>query len=383
MRWKATLLMLVTGCVVGCGSSTTVREPPAEASNDWQPGQIEDARDAPQEKIDAWKSRFGRERPIVALLGHNASTELADYITPHGVLARADVAEVVSVSTGASLITTQPLKIEAQLNTKQFDDRYAEGADYVIVPAIFQGNDEPDLLEWISDQAGKGATLVSICLGAHVVANTGLMDGHRATSHFSSEDKRAQIYPQVRWQKNTRWVADGKIVSSAGISAAIPISIALVEAIAGHERAAAVAQELGVTSWSSKHDSDVFRARPDEERPNMDASTKITLGIPLTEGMDEIALGLTADAYNLSNLVKVQAIAGTLDPVTTLSGLRIVPERTVSGPEQVDRVLPYVEVKPALHALDVALQTISDDYGRAASCNAAFTMEHPSYEMCP
>jgi transcriptional regulator GlxA family with amidase domain len=249
----------------------------------------------------------------------------------------------------------------------------------VIVPAIFEGPDDPELLDWITGQAAKGATIVSICLGAHVVANTGLMDGHRATSHFSSEERRAQTYPDVRWQKNTRWVADGKIVSSAGISAAVPISIALVEAIAGRDRASAVASALGVESWTSKHNSDAFEARPGEMSS---AEPGMTLGIPLREGMDEISLGLTADAYMHSQQVAVRALASALEPVTTLSGLRVVPDLTESSSVKVDRVLSYVDVKPATHALDVALGDIADDYGRAASCRAARMMEHPSYERC-
>jgi transcriptional regulator GlxA family with amidase domain len=94
----------------------------------------------------------------------------------------------------------------------------------VIEPAI-NNSDDPKLLGWITSQAGKGATTVSICDGALVVAKTGLMRGHRATGHWATQSLRREKFPDTTWQTNIRYVADGKIVSSAGVSASIPIPL--------------------------------------------------------------------------------------------------------------------------------------------------------------
>jgi putative intracellular protease/amidase len=348
----------------------------------WIPGEVEDARAAPEEKIDVWKPRAGRTRPVIAVLAQNAGVELADYVTPFGVLAQSKVADVLSVSTEPGIVNMRPLQVEAQLTLDSFDGMHPEGADYVVVPAVRDPKD-PRLLGFVRAQSQKGATIVSICLGALAVANTGLMDGRRVTSHWGSEGVRAMQFPNVRWQKNTRWVADGTIVSSAGISAAVPVSIALVEAIGGRERAASVAKQLGVSEWSSKHESDAFQLRPGEQPPSMEPITATSsVGIPIRDGIDEIALALTADAYNHARQVAVHAVAATLQPVITVSGLRVIPERTLSGTNGVDRLLPAPEVVPATHALDVALRAIEAEYGRSASCTAARTMEHPSYARC-
>jgi transcriptional regulator GlxA family with amidase domain len=79
-------------------------------------------------------------------------------------------------------------------------------------------------------RAEKGATTVSICNGSLVLANDCLTDGHQATGRWSKHGLRVAKFPDTHWLKNTRYVADGKIVSSAGITAALPFSIALVEA---------------------------------------------------------------------------------------------------------------------------------------------------------
>ena len=193
------------------------------------------------EKIAPYRARFGRSRPIVAIIGENGGTELTDFVIPFGVLSRAAVADVIAVATLPGVVKMFPaLQIHPQATIRQFDLRFPDGADYLIVPAIMNAN-EPALLAWVAAQGNKGGTVVSICNGAMVVVNSGLMKGHRATAHWASEEMRAAKYPDVHWEKNIRYVADGRIVSSAGISASIPISIALVEAIAGHDKAVALA----------------------------------------------------------------------------------------------------------------------------------------------
>jgi hypothetical protein len=72
-----------------------------------------------------------------------------------------------------------------------------------------------------------------------------------------------------------------------------------------------------------------------------------------------------------------------LELVTTLGGLQLSPVGTRSDAEQVDPILPYEEIKPATHALEVALRAIASEYGQPAACVAARSMEHPSYAECP
>ena len=130
----------------------------------------------------------------------------------------------------------------------------------MFVPAVMK-NDDPTLIAWVTSQAAKGATIVSICNGSLVLANAGLTRGHRATGHWSTFEFRVGKFPDTRWLKNKRYVADGKIVSSAGITAALPTSLALVEAIAGTERAASLAERFGVSDWGQSTTATFFTSR--------------------------------------------------------------------------------------------------------------------------
>lgn len=93
------------------------------------------------------------------------------------------MADVLSVATLPGILKLRPaVQVHPQATTTGFDELHPDGADYVVVPAVNKADDAV-LLAWITAQAAKVATIVSICDGALVVANTGLMRGHRATGH--------------------------------------------------------------------------------------------------------------------------------------------------------------------------------------------------------
>src|SRR6476469_347079 len=214
-----------------------------------------------EERVQPYRPRFGRTRPVIAVIGENGGTELTDFVIPYALLSQSGVAQVVSVGINPGVLTMRPaLRIQPAATAAQFDARFPDGADYVIVPAMVR-RDNPAVLNWLRSQVSKGATLVSICDGALVAANAGLLRGHRATAHWATLNYRRSTYPDVRWIENSRFVADGKVVSSAGVSAALPTSLALVEAIAGHGRALAVGRSVGVTNWTSAHNSRVFEPK--------------------------------------------------------------------------------------------------------------------------
>ena len=127
----------------------------------------------PEEEINATVLALKppkRERPLVAIIGINDATETTDYLMPYGILRRADVADVVTLSTGPGPVMLFPaLRVEPDATITDFDTQYPQGADYVIVPAMSR-DDDPVALEWIRSQADKGATIIGVCVGAKVVA---------------------------------------------------------------------------------------------------------------------------------------------------------------------------------------------------------------------
>jgi putative intracellular protease/amidase len=317
-------------------------------------------------------------------VGVNSGTELTDYVIPYGVLRQADIADVVAVSTAAGPMTMRPaLRVQAEATIAEFDARFPDGADYVVVPAVVQRQD-PALLGWVRAQALKGSTLVSICDGALVLAASGVLDGHRATAHWATDGYRRKTYPQVRWTEDRRYVADGRVLSSAGISAAIPTSLALIEALAGRERAAQTAAEIGAPDWSPVHDSRSFHPQFGRNLSAFVATQYLngwfhrpqTIGIPVSAGTDEIALALAADAYTRSGRARVFAVGSGGTSIETRHGLVILPDRTETGPDGL--TVEIAADKPAL-TLDRVLADIARRYGRQTAYGVALDLEYPAF----
>src|SRR5262245_48419101 len=187
-----------------------------------------------------------RQRPLIAIVGINDSSETTDYLMPYGILRRADVADVLTLATAPGPVTLFPvLKVEPDATTAEFDAEHPDGADYVIVPAMSR-DDDPAVLQWIRSQAAKGAIVVGICAGAKVVASTGLLDGKRGTTHWYYLKEMSKEHPAIRYVRDRRIVVDRGVATTTGISASMPMSLMLIEAIAGRDKADAVGREIGL-----------------------------------------------------------------------------------------------------------------------------------------
>ena len=344
-------------------------------------------------QVAPYQARFGRARPVVAVVGANTGTELSDYVVPYAILAQSGAADVLALATGPGPMLLSPsLRIAPHATLTRFDQRFPEGADYVIVPAMAEPGDAA-LVEWIGAQAAKGATIVSICDGALVAARAGVFRGRRATGHWATRARREREFPDTTWLTNVRYVADGKAVSSAGISAAIPASLALVEAIAGRARADAVAAAIGAAGWSDRHDSARFSISAGMlatfARNKLFNSVE-ALAIPLEAGVDELALALATDALARTRrarayLVGKAGVAGTAgaagadsEPVRSRHGLDILPAPSATLAGLRLRSMPLAELTSAHAApLESILLRIEQRYGRASAKLAADEMEYP------
>jgi putative intracellular protease/amidase len=336
----------------------------------------------PDSALPRYKARFSRPRAVVAVVGYNAATEVTDYVVPYGILAESGVAEVVALATGEGAIQMSPaLRFQAQATTKQFDARFPQGADYVIVPNVYDGESDVGLLDWIRSQAARGAIIVGICDGVPTVANAGLLKGRRATGHWRTIDGLERRHPGTQWLRNTRYVADGNVITTSGVSASIPVSVALVEAIGGRAQADKVARFLGIKDWSPVHNSEQFK---------LEAGSVLTvltnkalfwrheaLGLEVDHGVDEISVALIADAYARTRRSSALAVARSGQPVLTRRGLLLIPDTVSNGPDRPNRMLPLFEGLPPAQALDRALEDISRSYGPATADFVALTMEYP------
>jgi transcriptional regulator GlxA family with amidase domain len=118
--------------------------------------------------------------------------------------------------------------------------------DVLIVP----GGDEraergrADLVEWLQTQATQVELLASVCTGAFLLAGAGLLDGRTVTTHWEDVPELAAAFPALTVVDTGRWIDDGDILTSAGISAGIDMSLHLVARLAGDKLAMATALQM-------------------------------------------------------------------------------------------------------------------------------------------
>jgi putative intracellular protease/amidase len=321
-----------------------------------------------------------RQRPLIAILGVNDGTEVTDYLMPYGILRRAGVADVMALGTGPGPVALYPaLKVEPQATVAEFDARHPDGADHVIVPAMHR-DDDPAVLQWIRSQAAKGAAIIGVCAGAKIVAEAGLLDGKRATTHWYYLKDLRERHPTIRHVADRRLVVDEGIATTTGITASMPMALTLIEAIAGREKAEAVARDLGLAQWDARHDSEAFTFT----RPF--ALTAIgnrlafwsheQLGIQLVPGIDEVSLALVADAWSRTYRSRAVTFAGMADALQTRNGIRIIPDQVATG-WPAERLLPAAGGLQPARALDRALQGIAARYGMRTAEFVAMQLEYP------
>ena len=318
-----------------------------------------------------------RARPVIAVIAQNDGTETTDFVVPYAVLAASRAADVFAVAPEDRAIKLTPaLAISPQLTIAAFDQRYPDGADYVIVPKIDNTADAA-VVSWLQQQAGKGTLIVGICSGVKTVGAAGLLDKRAATGHWFDIEGLQKAHPTMRWVRDRRYVVDRGVMTTTGVSASLPASLALVEAFAGRERAAALAAELGEDNWDERHNSDAFYLDATSKQValrNRAAGAMDLYAVPVASGVDDIALAFTADAWSRSFRSKALAVASTQGPITTRYGLELLPDATGSVPGAT--VLPAPAAVTTGKALPTTLLAIAKRYGDDTAAFIALQLEY-------
>lgn len=120
--------------------------------------------------------------------------------------------------------------------------------DLLLIPGgvVTAELERPEVIAWIAKASAAASLTASVCTGAFLLARAGLLDGRRVTTHWEDIDDLRAMFPSLDVLDGPRWVDEGDIVTSAGISAGIDMSLHLVERFAGRELALRTARQMDV-----------------------------------------------------------------------------------------------------------------------------------------
>jgi transcriptional regulator GlxA family with amidase domain len=122
----------------------------------------------------------------------------------------------------------------------------APAADVLLIPGgVVDGVlADAQQMAQLRAQAERAALVASVCTGAFILADAGLLHAAPCTTHWEDVEDLRQRHPHLQLQPQARWVDNGRIVTSAGISAGMDMSLHLVERLAGRELALATARQM-------------------------------------------------------------------------------------------------------------------------------------------
>jgi transcriptional regulator GlxA family with amidase domain len=129
--------------------------------------------------------------------------------------------------------------------TPDIDLRAAPRPHTIVVPGgLGTRKPHPELVEWLRTNADQAKRVVSICSGAFLLAEAGLLAGRRATTHWSVCAELAAGYPDIEVDPEPIFVRDGKVSTSAGVTSGIDLALAIVEEDLGRDVALTIARHL-------------------------------------------------------------------------------------------------------------------------------------------
>ena len=178
------------------------------------------------------------------LLGSEGANA-ADVLAPYEVLAATGAFNLYTVAPQRQPVPlTGNLDLVPDLSLGQLDQRLPTGPEVIVVPQLSEvaaglPPSVAPVIAWLQRQRAQGdPLLVSVCVGAQVLAEAGLLDGRPATSHWLGLIGLRRDYPQVRWTDGVTYVDDGDLITTAGVLSGVDGALRVVERMVGPAAAA-------------------------------------------------------------------------------------------------------------------------------------------------
>lgn len=321
-------------------------------------------------------------RPTAVFLIGNHGTEISDLLPPFAAIAASGAFDVVTVAPTRlpsplldANIRPTGLAILPDLALNAFDALYPEPPDLVVVPYIpaFDQEDRA-LVEWLRRRAWPETVILTICAGTTLAAETGLMQGLNATSHFRFLDGLRARHPGVQWQEGTRYVVDGRFITSGALFAGIDAALAAVNRIVGEDATLRAADAI-LADAAAAAEPRALSPSPRTLRSRLHEAFGVQageIGLRIVDGADEMMVAAVADMLGVSVRSSIRSFAPDRGPYRTRFGLTLVPELVGVDPSGFSTVFESLPIdQRQTPAFDLVLDWIAIGHGTYPAQRAA------------
>ncbi len=128
-------------------------------------------------------------------------------------------------------------------------------ADILVIPGgigVRSAVNRAPLVDWLRERAAAAEITTSVCTGSFLLAQAGLLEGRAATTHWGSTQRMRDTFPGMDVRERTRWVDEGAVVSSAGVSAGIDMALHIVRRLHGAQAARTTARWIEYDHWNDE-----------------------------------------------------------------------------------------------------------------------------------
>jgi putative intracellular protease/amidase len=289
-------------------------------------------------------------KPTAVIVAANSGTEGSDFLAPYEVIATSGAFNLYAVAPERRITHLFPgrqalrgVDFVPHYAMAEYDRAIGADPDLIVIPFLpnTQAPEYQQILGWVRTHAGPQTILLSICAGATNLADTGLLSGRSATTHHLTFSVMEQQHPDVRLVRGVRYVEDGNIITSAGITAGVDATLFTLKRMLGREAALDVAEQLNYPH--TRFLDDPAYAPPVAGTPSMLLSGfqlgDSQLGVALYPGIGEIALGSVIDTYPHQGTVTVNTVAPERAIVRSRNGLALIPRWSFADAPRLDRIV--------------------------------------------
>ncbi|QOS80416.1 DJ-1/PfpI family protein [Paenibacillus sp. JNUCC31] len=313
--------------------------------------------------------KYDASKPTVAVLLENEVTEVFDFLVPYEMFAMTEAYNVYGVAPDRKIKSlTGGLDVIPHYSFDEMDTMLGKSPDIIVIPFMPILNDKKyaPVREWIQKHSGNQTILLSICNGAENLADTGLLNGKSAATHWGDINRLIKKYPEIHWVKDQRYVAQGNIVSSAGLTSGIDATLYVISQQLGDAAAKKIADDMNYPSYNyvinpnmkpfSAGLSDITYVLNNAYQWN-----KVKAGVLLYNGADELDLSAAFDTYGASGTTRTLTISNKNEPIVTKHGLNLVARYQTPNVPKLAKMIVVGPDAEAIAAEDIKQWNNSDN----------------------
>lgn len=241
----------------------------------------------------------------------------------------ADGTPLYEVSTcslgGTEVATTSGFGVSPQHGLDALED-----AETIVIPGYFALLDPPpdEALGALREAASSGARVISVCTGAFALGHAGLLDGRRATTHWASAERLAELFPRAEIDPAALYVDEGQVMTSAGLSAGIDLCLHVVRKDFGAAAGERAARRMVAAPHREGGQAQFIKRQPADGDAGSLEATRRWACERLAEPLDVASLARHAGVSPRTFARRFRAETGTT-PLRWLHGRRVLEARSL------------------------------------------------------